>query len=131
MFGSVVRAVAVTRWMAGRKKQVIGQAELAPTLLAAHIWAKRLRGRFVVWWLDQDAARQALIKGYSPVYESASIVDEVALKLSWLSCYAWYARVPSPSNPADAASRLDWKTLYNNFPEAVQLRVPGELWQCC
>ena len=111
--------------MAGRQAQVIGQAELAPTLIASRVWSSRLKGRFVVWWLDQDAARQALVKGYSPVWESATIVDEVALKLSWINCNSWYARVPTASNPADAASRLDWKKWYENFPHSDRVSVPG------
>ena len=85
----------------------------------------------MVWWLDQDAARQALAKGYSPVLVSASIVDEVSLKLSWLNCYSWYARVPTASNPADAASRLDWKTWFEGFPHSDRVSVPGALWQVC
>ena len=41
---------------------------------------------------------------------------------------AWYCRVNTSSNPADAASRLDPGSVLANFPEAVRLELPEELW---
>ena len=46
VFGASVRDTVAARWgrMCGRE-QVIGQAEIAPLVLAARIWEDRLRGR--------------------------------------------------------------------------------------
>ena len=130
-FGSQVPYSVVRRWRAGDKRQVIGQAEIAPVALASRIWAERLRGRFCICWIDQDAARQAIIKGYSPVKESVGMVEEISLKLTTLGALVWYARVPSSCNPADYPSRLQWDIFFTFFPDARRVQVPSAAWDAC
>ncbi len=107
-FGSKVPRYIVERWQAGGKKQVVGQAELLPALIARVVWAPLLTNCFCVHFIDSDAARGALVRRYSPV-----IVSNQLVALTWtldasLSCHSWYERVPGKSNPADAPSRLEW-----------------------
>ena len=61
-FGAIVPDEIVAKWRAGRHWQVIGQAELAPVFIATKLWEERLRNRHVIIWIDQNAARQSLIK---------------------------------------------------------------------
>ena len=118
----------VEGWRSSGKWQVIGQAELLPVLLAAVVWADILRNRYVVFWLDQDAARQGLTKGYSPSEHSAVLIDLASQHLSALQVFPWFARVPSASNPADAPSRLDLPAVWKSFPGALRRQVPAEAW---
>ncbi len=85
----------------GQKRQVVGQAELLPCLLARRLWAERLRGRLVVHFVDNEAARFALIKGTPPTVDSAWIAGEMWGAGVGCECFSWFGRVPSPSNPAD------------------------------
>ena len=97
-------------------------------MLAATVWAHRIANRHVIWWLDQNAARQGLIKGYSPSLENAAIIDEAAQRLAHLGCYPWFTRVPSPSNPADFPSRLEWQRLLYFFPDVRRVRLASGCW---
>eukprot|EP00971_Amphidinium_carterae_P332267 6466342-Amphidinium_carterae.1 len=66
----------------------------------------RLRGRRVVYYIDNEGARMNLIRGSSHSQGSAELLQaflEEELKFPSMS---WYARVPSKSNPAGAPSRL-------------------------
>ena len=95
--------------------QVIGQAELFPLFVARLTWGARLAGRRVFYFVDNDSARLAMVKSYSPVLSSLDIVMQC---LSWDSQHdssSWYARVPTSSNIADGPSRMDAKELVSDF----------------
>ena len=81
-------------------------------VVARLAWAERLRGRRVLYFIDNDSARQALIKSYSPVLASLRIVLDC---LKWdmdNQSNAWYARVPTASNIADGPSRMSsWEVV--------------------
>ena len=62
-----------------------------------------------------------MIKGYSPILTSCRILGEAAIIDVDLQAFSWYARVPSPSNIADPASRLDFDRLRRILPGAVQV----------
>ena len=127
-FGAQVPADIAAGWRSGESGQVIGQAELAPVILAKKVWQQELRGRDVLFFLDNDAARYGLVKGYSAVESSMDILRSNARVDIEGDFRAWYCRVNTSSNPADAASRLDPEMVMANFPEAVHLELPTELW---
>ena len=127
-FGLHVPHEVVVRWRRGGAWQVIGQAELAPVMVASSVWAHRLRYRRVIWWIDQNAARQALTKGYSPKWESAALIDGASQRLAKLGCFPWFTRVPSSCNPADFPSRLEWQKLEYYFPGTKRVSVAGAAW---
>jgi len=108
MFGAVISAQTIRRWISkAGQKQVIGQAEIFPMLVARLTWSKRLVGRKVLFFVDNDSARLACIKSYSPVSASLEIIMKC---VEWdgindTSC--WYARAPTDSNVADGPSRMD------------------------
>ena len=71
-------------------------------------------------FIDNHAARQSLIKGYSPSLPSCRILGEAAMADARLECFSWYARVPSASIASDPASRLDY--------DRVRAVLPGAEW---
>ena len=85
---------------------MIGQAEIFPALVARHTWKGRLAGKRVVWFIDNESARAALVKQYSPVVASLNILVQCTAMDAQTGLESWYARVPTASNPADAPSRL-------------------------
>ena len=62
-------------------------------------------------YVDNEAARFALIKGSSPTRESAWLVNEIWKTAAELEADLWIERVPSASNCADHPSRGSWEVL--------------------
>jgi hypothetical protein len=117
-FGTRVPEDVHASWRQGTSEQVIGQAELWPVLLALLTWSDELAGRQVMFFIDQDAARQGLVKAYSPSKPSAEIIGQVFMKVAELEVYPWFSSVPTSSNPADPASRLNFALVQQEFPKA-------------
>ena len=105
-FDDKVPEVFLEEWLKGGKKQVIGQAEVFPVWVAKVTCKELLRGRQVLWFLDNEAARAALVRSYSPVLDSMQLIRNCAWEDVFSQTLNWYARVPSKSNLSDAASRL-------------------------
>ena len=106
-FGLKVNQDVVDTWKGSAdQKQVIGQAELYPLLLARLTWGDRLAGRRVIYFVDNESARIGMVRAYSPFLPSLQLILEC---LSWdykNESQGWYSRVASFSNCADALSRL-------------------------
>ena len=97
------------------QKQIIGQAEILPILVAKIIWEDHIASNKVIYFIDNDSARLALIRGYSPVLASLHMVMKCArLDAESRSC-SWYARVPTKSNIADEPSRMSKKFVVERF----------------
>ena len=105
-FGDHVPAHLVQQWRNTGRSQLIFFAELYPILIARRTWAKVLRNRRVLIFVDNEAAKAALIRNYSPLLDAAHMLSEIADLDVQLECFPWYCRVPSKSNFSDAASRL-------------------------
>jgi len=110
-FGDTVQNETVDRWCAGGKKQPVGQAEIWPVLAAKRTWRNLLAHARVLWFLDNESAREALVKSYSPVDASREILWMVAKEEAVTPTLSWFARVPTLSNPADDPSRLEFGPL--------------------
>ena len=111
-FGFKVPRRLVSAWQARGNTQTIGQAVILPVLLAKSVWRKRLAGRRVPHSIGNESARIALVKGTSASPASAILLDAFWQLEAELVAASWFARVPSDSNVADPASRLDF-----NAPE--------------
>jgi hypothetical protein len=85
--------------------QVITHAELAVIPVALALWGSKWRHRNVLFFIDNNAAKDAMIHGVSSSQVMSMIVREVRIECAKLSLGAWYDRVPSPSNLADDPSR--------------------------
>ena len=107
-FGAVVSKETTQAWKTREdQRQVIGQAELFPLLVSRLTWPGILKGRRVMYFLDNESARISMVRAYSPVLCSLSIVMSC---LKWdydKESVGWYARVPTASNPGDAPSRME------------------------
>ena len=98
--------------------QVIGQAELFPVLVAKLTWKKQLAGRRAIYFLDNESARIALVKAYSPVLPSLKIIMQ-CLEWDFVNrSDSWYARVPTASNISDGPSRMSLAVMQGQFPSA-------------
>ena len=94
--------------------QVVCQAELLPSVLSRWLWRaalSKVRGRRLLHFLDNDAARYGIIKGTSPSRASAWLLAEHWRAEALCGSYTWADRVPSPSNIADGPSRLNFEPL--------------------
>ena len=111
-FGERVPASVEQSWGRGcDHDQVMGQAEIAPLVVSAILWADVLRERQVIAVVDNDSAKDAAIRGYSPSLPSAFLVAALWKALAAANATPWFDRVPGPSNIADGPSRLDFKAL--------------------
>jgi hypothetical protein len=110
----------------GHKTQVVGQSELLPCLAARIIWAERLRNRLVINYIDNDAARFAMIKGSSPTKDSAWLAGATWDQEAKVGAFSWFERVPSPSNPSDGPSRGKAPVLEALGITAVKVEVPPD-----
>ena len=90
----------------GVRRQLVGQAEIFPVNIAQELWEEHLSGRRVIWFVDNDAARHALIKGGSPSGPSAVLAEAFWDDEDKLGSFSWVERVPTQCNPADGPSRL-------------------------
>jgi hypothetical protein len=106
VFGETVPESIRRTWADDSDAQVIGQAELLPIFVAKLTWAAALSRRRAIYFVDNDSARHACIRLYSPVEASSNILWAIAEQDARTQTSSWYARVPSASNPADGPSRL-------------------------
>ena len=125
-FGTKIPESFCRRWRSGTKTQVIGQAELFPVLLAKMTWAERIRGRRVIFFIDNDSARFSLIRAYSPALASAEVLWKSAEQDSLLALFPWYCRVPSASNISDKPSKLEFKEIISLGGRVVSAVIPAE-----
>ena len=71
-------------------------------------YGERVRGRRILHFIDNNAARDALIKGYTRETAAAALVGEFWLEEAKNASLSWFCRVPSASNPSDGPSRGDF-----------------------
>jgi len=74
-------------------------------------WRETIRGRRVIYFVDNDSARQAAVKSYSPVAASLEILMEMISFDFVEASLPWYSRVPTEVNVADAPSRMKYEGL--------------------
>ena len=119
-FGAKLPENQVRHWkaMSGRDR-VIHQAELLPIAIALNNWKHELKGRRVLLFIDNDAARYSMIKGTSHNPAADEILQQNwELVMEW-EISIWAERVPSKANPADGPSRDDWIWCYQNYVKKV------------
>ena len=112
--GCSVHGTLVLRWRAEGSLQVIGQTELLPVVLVKYECRSLFHHRRVIYFIDNDSARHSMVKAYSPSLESNKLIQFANSIETDTQTWCWYTRVPSPSNPADAPSRLDLVPSKNN-----------------
>ena len=87
------------------KSTVIFEAELLALLVALIVWRKQLRNRPCVAYIDNNSTRDVSISGSARTEPGRSLVSQLLEAEDTGGILAWYTRVPSHSNVADAPSR--------------------------
>ena len=97
------------------------QAELLPVLLVKREASWLLQHARVLFFIDNEGVKEALIKGSSKSLASRDMLVEISKVDMKVPTLPWYARVPSPSNIADGVSRLEFEEV-QKFHGAKWLR---------
>ena len=105
-FQGQVRPGKLEEWRDAGTRHPVFLSELLPIAIAAGTWEHKLKDRKALIFLDNGAARLAMVKGYSPLRCAAEIIGGAWSKLAAAHAYVWFARVASEANPADGPSRL-------------------------
>uniref|UniRef100_A0A7S4F9Y6 Uncharacterized protein n=1 Tax=Chrysotila carterae TaxID=13221 RepID=A0A7S4F9Y6_CHRCT len=92
--------------------QYIGQLKLLAAVAAYCTFARELKGRRVIHWIDNTSALAALIKGYSSRPDSALIVHAFHAFNVRVGARVWFEYVSSKSNIADLPSRGEFRMLH-------------------
>ena len=108
----------------------IFELEILPVLCSIFAWSSYLASKQCVFYLDNEAAQGALVKGSSETSYAASMLrlfTELEMKLQ---IKTWIARVPTSSNPADKPSRGDFSEMEQRQVTPVQI-LWKEVWEKC
>ena len=123
-FGDVVPDHMLSTRRQDGSRQVICQAELLPVVIDKILWREFLLDEACIAFVDNESARAGLMRGYSPNLHNCSLISNaLALELS-SGTSTWYARVPSPSNPADSPSLGQACALFPGCGQPLQYEVP-------
>ena len=90
----------------GHRKQQIFPAEAIALPLATWALHAHLRGRDIIWFVDNESAASCAIRGGSKLPEVETAVQVAHLLWVHLGCRVWIEWVDSISNPSDGLSRL-------------------------
>ena len=116
----------VRLWKEVVGEQIICQVELFPIILVKTLMSARFAGRRVVFYIDNDPARDGLISGDSDSVCSRSLLYKFSAAQRACPSFNWFARVPSFSNYSDAPSRGEGRQ------QAVMLGATfAEDWVVC
>ena len=88
-----------------KKKTVIFEAELVALILGMHLWSKFISQSPCVFFVDNNSARDIAISGHARTEPGSTLVGSLLMLEDALAVIAWYSRVASASNIADAPSR--------------------------
>eukprot|EP00438_Fugacium_kawagutii_P031542 Skav209363 [mRNA] locus=scaffold1388:119609:120619:- [translate_table: standard] len=116
VFGFRVPVDIVQEWKSGGNQQVIAQAEMLPIVIVKKHLGHLLQGARVLYFIDNDGVKEALVKGVTQSAASKKLLIECMIQDSKNQAMSWYSRIASPSNISDGPSRLSFsevKSLYD------------------
>ena len=115
-FGMKISEELIREWRSSGIEQIITHAELYPVWVARCLWANVLPGRRCVFWVDNNGAKDSLVKGSIRSAAGEGLVMAIIGQEFSQRSWQWYARVPTHSNVSDKPSRLDFvKLLASGF----------------
>ena len=97
--------------------------------IAIRIWAKLLEKSHVVFYLDNTAAHSAFVRAEGATPAAAGMVRDFVKYEKLLGLLPWFGRVPSASNPADDASRLNFDVAWLTQAKLLSVVLPAHLSQ--
>ena len=89
----------------GSKETIIFEAELVALICAMRLWKHKLQGKPVLFFVDNNSARDVAISGAARSAVANRLLDLLLSDECSAEILAWYQRVPSPSNVADHPSK--------------------------
>ena len=98
----------------GSKERVIHQAEPLPVVMTLECWGQRLHVRRLMVFVDNEAAKYALIWGSRQTAASAHLVEAYWTRVCDHAVVPRVERVVTDRNLVDAPSRLDLDNLLAN-----------------
>ena len=120
-FGFKINQDLHDEWSSSGKRQLVTEAEILPQLVARRVWASRISGAHLLSFLDSEPAKHCCINANSNSEACEDLVRAIQWEDQKLLPWVWYTRVPTFSNPADAASRLDFELMQRTFPRATRI----------
>ena len=113
-----------TIWQRGPRVQDderdIYEVEAVGPLLVLHNWGHLLDGLLWLHFVDNEAALATLVKGSSSVMSGEVITAFTHTLIARHSCWPWFGRCDTHSNPVDKLSRKDssgdWDLVPITFP---------------
>ena len=118
------------------RQTFIAHGEAFAPLFAIHHASALLRGRQVIWMIDNMGVLCCYYKGSSEVADISCITHAALLAMAALRIQSWYEHVESAANLANGGTRgdthaagilLERKPL-PNWPEKT-LTAPPEVWR--
>ena len=96
------------------KKTIIFEAELLALVVSINLWRPLFGGSPTVFYVDNNSARDVAISGCGHSLVANDPWNSLLEEEMKPGVFAWYGRVPSPSNPADEPSRnpIAWKKAF-------------------
>eukprot|EP00435_Cladocopium_sp_Y103_P061907 s913_g23.t1 len=91
-----------------RSKNPIHEIEVLPVLIAALVWGEFFANSQVVYYIDNESARMAYIRGTGETVRASLLIQSFVETEAEQQHRVWFGRVPSFSNPADSPSRLEF-----------------------
>ena len=111
VFQVEVPEILCNHWRRFGSKQLIMYLELWPILVFLAAYSTSFINPRMIFYIDNNAVRDALIKGSSPVCDVFNMLALCSYFISGSQIGAWFTRVASASNPADAPSRNEAKKM--------------------
>lgn len=82
-----------------------------------------------MYFIDNEGVKEALVAGVTKSEACRKMLIEAMLQDASNNSLNWYTRVPSPSNIADAPSRLRWELLESMLDYVkVEVDLDYERW---
>jgi len=103
----------------------LGELLAGPVVL--HLLSRRLRGRAIIWFVDNVAAAAAMSRAASSSRDGSHLAGVMALSLIALRARAWFEYVESASNPSDVLSRDAYNdaTVKDHISTGRWIQLPG------
>ena len=104
-FGEVLPDEITAAWAGKQKEQLVFEAEVFPFLVSLELWRDRLKGKLLLVFIDNEAAKSCWISGAADSKWAQHMICKGTMLESSLDVFPYFCRVPTFSNIGDGPSR--------------------------